>query len=628
MHFGVHVQNGEKAASAPEWLGVSAQITTLVNEWAGRGDLVAFVGEKAGQGQAAALYSPDSAEIEVNTIAAFGKAKPRHIGDLNERKMQFEHAKAAGAVYHEAMHAKHTGYDLRKAYEYFEKPSQFQSMANLEESRIETLGVKERPGNKPLLRSCALDIVMADMSEDELKSMTQTRQAAHMASLTLARVDAGVLEESDIIAVRAQIETVLKEDLMKDLRSIWLQFQRIRNTETELQRMYDLAIEWDRLVEEAAEENGEGSNPMNEKGHGAPGMMMPGSGSGEPMTPEEEAAAEAAAEAFGEMMKALAEDAQAAGIDAQSEAQDQQTTEEWQEQAAAAGKLSKEKKEHEEQAAKVFGQGSGPLKARTSSRLIEKRKPTSEERIAAVTVSRELEKAKYSDRVRIETASVMPPGRMRSRAMVQGAAYKAKGLIMQQTEPWRRVQHRHTEDPNLTIGVMVDISGSMSGAMQPMSATAWVMSEAVRRIQATAAMIYFGNDVFPTLHPGQHLDEVNVYSAADGVESFNKGFIALDGELTLLQGSGARLLVVASDGCYGGTNEYENCVKWLKRCRDAGVGVLWIGFGHADDYGKKICQKTGATFVLPGATTGATATIIGHAGAQALTKASEQRNGR
>ena len=84
--------------------------------------------------------------------------------------------------------------------------------------------------------------------------------------------------------------------------------------------------------------------------------------------------------------------------------------------------------------------------------------------------------------------------------------------------------------------------------MQPMASVAWILSEATRRVQGRAAMVYYGNNVFPTLKPGQHLDRVKVYSAPDMTEKFDKAFKALNGGLNLLNGSGALLLVVVSDG--------------------------------------------------------------------------------
>jgi hypothetical protein len=187
---------------------------------------------------------------------------------------------------------------------------------------------------------------------------------------------------------------------------------------------------------------------------------------------------------------------------------------------------------------------------------------------------------------------------------------------MQQAEPWRRTARKHIDDPKLTLGVMVDISGSMSEAMQPMATTAWVMSEAVRRVQGKAAMVYYGQDVFPTLKPGQHLKQVDVYSAPDGTEKFNKAFQAINGGLGLLNGTGARLLVIVSDGCY--TSEEKRATRqWLDECKRSGVGVLWLTFDKGDDV-RPLIAGTGAVLLTGITKPEDVAVEIGTAAAKAL----------
>jgi Mg-chelatase subunit ChlD len=196
---------------------------------------------------------------------------------------------------------------------------------------------------------------------------------------------------------------------------------------------------------------------------------------------------------------------------------------------------------------------------------------------------------------------------------------------MTQTEPWRKVQRKQVDDPTLTVGVMVDISGSMSSAMNPMASAAWSLSEAVKRVQGKVGMVYYGNAVFPTLAPGQHLDEVKVYTAEDGTEKFDSAFQALDGALDLLNGAGARLLVVVSDGEY--TPDERNKAKaWIERCRRDGVGVLWIGAGYYGEGAKdSYCAGTDASFVRMGESATEVALAIGKAAEQALTTAGSRR---
>ena len=152
------------------------------------------------------------------------------------------------------------------------------------------------------------------------------------------------------------------------------------------------------------------------------------------------------------------------------------------------------------------------------------------------------------------------------------------------------------EVETLTVGIMCDISGSMGSAMNPIATAAWVISNAVKRIQGRAAAVYFGNDIFSVLKPGETLKEVTAYSATDGTENFDKGFRALNGGLKLLTGSGARLLIICSDGQYGGKGQAEACIQHLKACRKKGVAVVWLDPFNSPS-AVRACEKTGAEHV-------------------------------
>ena len=328
------------------------------------------------------------------------------------------------------------------------------------------------------------------------------------------------------------------------------------------------------------------------------------------------------------MLDALNDAKDNAEISSRSDAEEQIESEEWKEIAKDKADAAKEAKQHKDVASDVFGAGTGPSPdSRTNSKLIEVRKPTGEERASAVRVARLLEKAKYRERSQVEITSELPAGRLRSRAMVQKAAYKANG-VNAKVEPWRTTKRKQTDNPELNVGIMVDISGSMGDAMQPMATTAWVMSEAVRRVHGKASMVYYGNDVFATLKPGQHLTDVNVYTARDNTEKFGKAFKAIDGSMNLLHGSGARLLVIVSDGYYS-QEERDEVKHWLASCKRNGVAVLWLGF---EDGGNSFIpyhiRGTDAVYVeiKRGATAGSISTMIGEAAARALTTAGK-RNG-
>jgi hypothetical protein len=590
-HFGT--SKTEIKHTPKEWLKIGSQIGQLVNKWSERNDLVAYVGEEL-SAPVPALYDPYSSEVEVNTKIAFGTTNPDLIGDLNERPMMFEFPKATGAILHEALHARFTQWDLAKSSKDL-TPAQNEALHLLEESRIEGLGVLAFPKNRVFLKACAMEIVIGELDEEALSHLTTTRASAKLAGLVGSRIDAGVLDLADVKEVIDLVRTNLGDELYGKLRDLWRKAQQ-HSQHNNAEPMYPLAIEWDRLVEERADEMGEPKKP-----EGGGGFPMPK-----------------------EMVKAIKEalenGADETGFQVVVEAGEQEQDERWEAEVKDKADESKRREKNSSEATKVFSKSSGEVATNTSaSRLVETRKPKSAERVASVKVSQMLEKAKYRERDVTIRTSVLPQGRLRSRTLVQGQALKSKGITTP-VEAWKHKTRKHTDEPTLSIGVMVDISGSMGGAMTPMGITAWVLANAGRRIQAKTAMVYYGSGVFPTLRIGEKLDEVKIYSAPDGTERFDQAFRALDGHLTLLDGKGARLLVVVSDGHYSGS-EPAHAKKWVAECDKKGVAVLWLTFDSSGDFVERAYFGTSTSahaVSLAGKDVEQSAILIGEAGAKAL----------
>jgi len=577
----------------PAWLPVGSAVASIVNEWSGRSDIIAYVGEGAGNGSPA-CFIPPLAEVEVDVERAFGKGStPERVGDLTKRARQYEYPEAMGAIIHEAFHAKYSQYDLEEASKHLSN-EEHAALMLLEESRIEQQGANAMPRSLPFLRAAAMSIVIAD-TEERLteEGITATDTAATIVGLVHARVDAGLLGEDETASLRRLIDEYLGDVVVDRLRDVARRFQA-HTAHAYPEPLYDLAREWVRILNEVKEERGE----MTEEGM------------------------KAAEDAFGKMLESLSSSMDEAKdrmtLSSSDELDEQERKEEWGDESRERAKESKERERDKERSKDVFSKGTGALpSSTTSSRLIEQRPPSSDERIAAVTVAKALERAKYRERSITEVRSETPPGRLRTRAMVQGAAMRARG-VHTPVEPWERKMRKQTDNPLLSVGILVDISGSMSSAMQPMATTAWVMSEAVRRVQGRAAMVYFGTDVFATLRPGEHLTEVNVYSAPDGTEKFDDAFRAIDAGLNLTNGTGARLLVVVSDACYTAT-EREKATDAMNRCARSGTAVLWLPFTSNSPYARQIVGKNGK--VVEGAMDPVSAaTEIGRAAADALTR--------
>jgi hypothetical protein len=145
------------------------------------------------------------------------------------------------------------------------------------------------------------------------------------------------------------------------------------------------------------------------------------------------------------------------------------------------------------------------------------------------------------------------------------------------------------------------------------------MSEAVRRVQGKCAMVYCGQDVFPTLKPGQRLTEVKTYTASDSTEEFDKAFKAIDGAMNLTRADGAKLLVVVSDGHYR-PDQKAHAKKLLREADKAGVAILWLTFdGKVHEPTELLSGTAGRVVDLKSTESPTTASaIIGEAAAKAL----------
>ena len=569
-----------------EWLPVGAAIAELANDWSARTDLITYVGKNATEGLAAALFKPQIAEIEINVEQAFGfGVTPEHIGDLRERSNRYEFPVATGAILHEAFHARFTRWSLVTAYKDL-AADEYEALNLLEEGRIEKCGLELDPNYRVFLRASAMKLAIGDLDLDSLSSLT-VASAVQLVGLVNARVVGGILEADEVADITSIIRTKLPEDIFIRLLEIIDEFQNYKN-HWSMEGAYPLAKEWAKIIRDLQEELGEEPEQTGE------------------MSKE-----------LSDLIEALSEASDNVDVANVNDLYDQQEAEDWAEQIKDKNSSEKEAQEAQDTSLEVFGRGTADVVGRgTNSKLDEQRKPTGRERAAAVTVSAILAKAKYRDRDVTKITSQLPQGKLRPNAVIHNEALRSRGLLPTANE-WKRKVRKHTDEPKLSVGVMVDISGSMRPAMEAMATTAWVMSEAVRRVQGRAAMVYYGQDVFPTLKVGQHLDTVNVWTANDPTEKFDKAFKALNGALGLLNGDGARLLVIVSDGVYTDV-EKQKAERWLKRCDSAGTAVLWLTFDHQGFHASRIAKNTNAV-VLSGRLDPAEAAVeIGKAAARAL----------
>lgn len=613
--MGGHFTNSTRRADeTPDaWLPFTAEMGALVNEIAGRRDIVAFTSEHAGEG-APACFKPNIAEMELNLTKAFGPGvDPTIIGSLNDRDTRELHPHVLGLIAHEASHARHSLWDFDELTAAAERDPRIAGLAeNLEESRIEYLLISRKPAWREYVRAAVSRLILSDLDADlnADDGITPIR-AARIALLTLARVDAGSAEPSDVARTYGELEKVLTAPIIDAMRAIWYRVQRDRTADTSMAPTIAGAEEILKLLVD----NGMAPKEPEKMMVLAIGMQPDaGDGDGE-------------GEGSSEMADALAADGAHTEQDAASTIADERIAESEERERERRAREAGEHRQREDTASRIFAKGTGPSEDyRTSSRLVQSRQPTAAERRAAILISRALERARYREREVIETSSLAPPGRLRAGSAVQNAAARSRG-VAGTAEPWRGRRRRHTEDPNLTIGFMGDISGSMGYSQEPLSATEWVFSEAGRRVEARMAGVHYGNSVYPTLKPGQHLDQVYVYSAPDGTERFKIAFDALDGALNLLHGSGARLLVICSDMHYT-TAEDEYAYKEIPRLIAAGVGVIILTFDEGSHSRKaRAYESLGASVIYGRKSAAEMAELVGETARKALERASAARHG-
>ena len=547
----------------PEWLRVCSQIGRLVNDWSWRSDLVVYGGEDSAEGKAIAAFYSDIAEIEVNLPKAFGELTPADfVGDLTKKETQYEYPMVTGVLYHEALHARHTNWDTPVLAEALD-PNEQRAFMLLEESRIEAKGVKERPELRNFLRASALDMALDEVTSDTLADLSgDVWNTARLAGLSISRVDSGVLEVSDITDIYKEVVSVLGQDLFDELRKVWIEFQSLGVPQIE--RAIELAKKWVELLRE--------SDPEGEPDSGSAGSVF-----GEPDESEGEGEGGSGSElsdTMKDMIEKLSESASHSEIEAREALAEQEQQAKWGEESKARQEQAKNNNQRKEVAKQVFHKPHSQEGSGSNSSVSSRRQPTGAERASAVEIAKSLDKAKYRERSVHVRKSQTPQGKLIMRNAVQNRAVESIGM-RGELPAWKSKTRKHTDDPTLRLGIMVDISGSMGSAMEAMGQTAWIMSEAGRRIQAETAMVYYGSGVFPTLKRGQRLSEVTIYTAPDGTEKFTEAFEALDGELGLTFGDGVRMLVVVSDGNYTG-KELQRATELLRECKQNGVAVLWI----------------------------------------------------
>jgi hypothetical protein len=576
---------GEPATVSPATVAARdllvAALNRMVNAMAGRDDLllecVWNAHPIAGQPDAPAWFVPADLTVTLNAHIGLQGADPAAVDPLTAAGRRGNPV-LVGLLAHESGHAHSTrwpddvGAGLPAAVT--------RAVSLLEEPRIEYRQVTRRPQDRPFLRACASTLLDLDAFATGGSRVADRWAAATAAALVLGRVDAGVLDPDDVDAVVPVLRHLLGEDDLRALTGLWRAALDLPDGDVE--GLIDLATRWVAVVGEPpseaemprlgchlpagpgpAGEDAAAPDPADADPAGADPAADPAAAGGassgrDPLVAALDAALSAAHDGAREELEAEL----SSGPDPAAEAARAQADEDDEAQRRAR-----------DTARAVFGDVVSRGAAAVT--LGAPRPPTEDERVLARAMGEALRRARFRDRSIVTRTSAAPPGRLNGREAMLGMAQRSRGALVT-ARPFRSTVRRRVPEPPVTLGIAIDVSGSMRWAEDIMATVAWAGAHAVTSVHGRSASVVFGSGVAPLAHPGCPPTRVTPFCADASWENFSGAFDALDGALNLTRGVGVRLLVVVSDGHFVAAGQPQAAQDAVTRMRRGGGHVLWI----------------------------------------------------
>jgi hypothetical protein len=553
--------------AAPGWLALSAAMTEQAPPIADRKDLVVTIVPGAGHG-APACFLPAQAQIEIDGTH-LGTVDPA-TADPATYSDRDRYAPVWGLLTHECAHARHTGWRAPGGTD----PAVVRAAMVLEDPRIESAQIEDRPDDRYWLRASSTRLILAETLADDpdhAPEMT-VAAAAHAAALLLARVDGGILTKRETEPVRRAVLKVLGGKTLAKLRAVWRRALTVADDNGA--RMIKIGQRWHDIVTEATPVTPPGSTP-----------------------PDPTLLADAINKAVARIARAVAEETLPPDP---SETKKQQDADEQDERDRA-----------NETADDIFDEDA-PEPPPGETELAGTRPPTAAERTAARVFARTVTTAGIPDRISITTPSATPPGRLRMSGALAADAQRAAGA-MPTAKPFVRTRRVTLPSRRLALGIACDVSGSMGDFAGPVASAAWIVSQANKysSVDVMTATVIFGHHVRPITRPGAVAEHVTEFASCDNWEAADTAIDALDGALGLSLAGAARLLVMVSDGGFR-DEPLEAAQRRVNRLRARGCGVLWLAPDSA--YSRPLDGVTVLTLTDPATT----ARAIGRAAVTAL----------
>jgi hypothetical protein len=535
----VRSQRGVDPARAGEgWRALSAYYTELAERRTGRLDITCLVAPNATGGLAPGTWSTLTARIELD-----GLILPDTPDELDPRG-DATHKRALSALHgvfsHECGHAVHS---LQIPRDYPEDVREEVSL--LEEIRMEAHTVSRRPHDARFLRAAA-DLILLEGRDKVAAAEADERACADSLTLTQGRVLAGSLTEDDVEAVVELASSLIPKEKHRKLARIWQ--DAIAVPDGDLDSLATVARRYKEL-------------------------FPPTGGVSK------------------ELVQALCEAIEQSGARGceggmiQIESEGSTTVEDLAEAVKDDVELSERLRKAMEQLREETGKAAGAPGGKAVKAQL--RPASAEERRARNKLAALLRKARWRDRDSYQIATVVPPGRLRTRLAVQRSAQIAQGKVPS-AKPWRQTKRKHVEQPRLRVGILVDTSGSMSQAAPGVSSSLWVIANAVADAGGKAAAYAFGDSFARVLDPGRPPAKVLELKGSGGTAFVPEALQAAADALTFNDQGGPRLMIIVSDGMWCDVGE---TLQELERLRRLGVKTVHVMIGgYPADHGThEIC---------------------------------------
>jgi hypothetical protein len=518
------ISRRDPAAAGPGWRALSEYYTERLAERCGRMGLTALIAPKAGEGHPG-FYAPDAAKVILEGDLL--RASPDQLRPHSRAADFHQLAVLHGVFVHEAGHADHSNFRLDA------EPAVCRAAMLLEELRMEAAVVREHPADTRWLRAASQQIILDDLP-DQIGSPSE---AGQMATLTVGRVAAGSLRKNDVSRIEPMLGQVLDRATIDALGQIWSEAIALSDDEA-AEGLVELGRRYLDLFPAEDQPGGQG---------------VGGSGLSE-------------AELREALEQDLIEAAEAAGEELDSE-EIREQVEQMVGECAARAAISASEQAIADRRAGAPG-GAAPAYG--------EREPSADERAARNRLARRLREARWRDRTITKRSNRMPPGRLRGREALRRSADRAQGK-MTKAEPWRQRRRTHQELPKLSAAVLIDTSGSMAAAAEGISASLWVIANAVTDNGGKVAGITFGDSVEQVVNPLKPPRRVLAFKGRGGTagvpETIEKATEALDWQSE----DGPKLLVCVSDGYWGDAQASDQALEELI---EKGVKVIQVGVGY------------------------------------------------